>query len=1566
MNAKQSMSREPSPVSRKRGLLSLGARRLAAVAGAPAGWATRQTRRGSFLVLVVGTLALMSVFAIVYIAIGRSDTGLSIGVKRNAVRDDVPKQFAEYVAGVIGADVLAVTAESDPSGQIALRREASDYPGSVWEMRSDITQPDRIFDPVGTYRTPWQGGGMDPRGPSDPWLAASEPTWLHFDGTVPPEDANVPFLDYRDWAHISNVAPDGRFVNLSRLRNNFSASAANLYVTAADMPLFDPATGDESNSTDFGLALTNNLLIQPAYLTARQARAFRSVNDNTGDPDDAFYTPYLWADADGDGMYDSRWFEMIDSRDPNNIRSMIDASAKYRFFFATRIIDLSGMVNVTTALDFTQAPTNADRSGKTPGDVDLRRLMSLEDVFNAIPPVPPNGEGGYQLLKQPPGSDTGLNARADNYSNYNGVLAAGVGSWAFHALYNDSVGAPPLGAMRTGIVPPVPFPNVPTNGAPFTFNADGRATMYEELGGMGGGSSFNAGVYDLSTLLGEDSIAELFAFRGINDPGYTSPLEAILGGRYIAPGQIPTTRRYSPMRENRGFDLDRSRPANATPEQTQEIMAWSFSDVRQRITTLSGARPLKSSIIAKIAPNAAVTAAENALSTNELKEKLTGDEQKLFEAYCDALVPDSAIDNAWPNGSPQFDQIRFQHYGYTSPEVGVVMAAHMAANMKDALDTDTTTTPFTVLLDEAQRSGGALNLNQDYSDRTAETPIDIGSRANQWAWWVDANGKLDLGDNNPNTESTSRSTSRLGDSNSGPSDLFERTALNVYGVEPQPVLTAVSSYYMYVDADESAGGDPDYADDDNMDGDPDSGDATIDGSADATNTDYLMQAVAFQITNPFDQAINLTNGAGAATPDVNFLYYVEFNGRFFRLASYDPANPGTLVEATLAPGQTRVFYVLCAAPDFIQSRWINHDSNISLGYDKVMSWASTQFRPSTGTNFGDPVLIEEFDPTNGQRTAYSTTMTDLIGVPGTAANPTIRQVRLWKAMRVIAASGVDERLPNQQYRENDLLVDRLKDPASDTLKAKLPDGDTVISGTEAPTNAHDGLAITTWGLINRSGEAGGNVQQGAFPAYMIESGRWNAVRTSNDDEQGPAGINLSSPAYSDFSGGVAGHDSFMSLIDFQSTAANPSVIAEMTRDPASFNSLGSNLNGTAFAALRAELTEGIDTDKMRVGDLLLPIAVGAEYAPVAGFWSPEEYLTLGESLALAFNYDSPAVGTRIYDNAAVATALYNGFGDSTVNLANPGGSKVERAGLVLDRFVPFNDVGGTVGVYDPGVDQVKGLGIPLALTILDQFHGLENFEASLTRPFFGQVNISTASLPVLRCLPMLSPTTGVTAGAPDWWWPAGGNLGVQTDIAATLAAYRDKIEVTFRQGTTSTLGPTNSAFLDTLGVMPDVTASLDGRYQAGGVVGVRERPGFVSVGEVMLARAVIPGNPTTYTDVANIDYLGFNNAQDSLIGVDSTSHNNVINAMSDEYGERLSIANGVLNSVTVRSDYFACWFLVHGYQKSDTVKDGGQVLGPSDPLVPSIQRRFLMIVDRSQVVKKGDKPRIVLFKEVPL
>jgi hypothetical protein len=80
----------------------------------------------------------------------------------------------------------------------------------------------------------------------------------------------------------------------------------------------------------------------------------------------------------------------------------------------------------------------------------------------------------------------------------------------------------------------------------------------------------------------------------------------------------------------------------------------------------------------------------------------------------------------------------------------------------------------------------------------------------------------------------------------------------------------------------------------------------------------------------------------------------------------------------------------------------------------------------------------------------------------------------------------------------------------------------------------------------------------------------------------------------------------------------------------------------------------------------------------------------------------------------------------------------------------------------------------------------------------------------------------------------------------------------------------------------------------------------------------------------------------------------------DDYDEKLSIANAILNSVTVRSDIFCVWFVVNGYTPEDVQVDDGF------PLVPSIARRYVMVVDRSNVDSPTTKPKIVMFREVPM
>jgi hypothetical protein len=123
-----------------------------------------------------------------------------------------------------------------------------------------------------------------------------------------------------------------------------------------------------------------------------------------------------------------------------------------------------------------------------------------------------------------------------------------------------------------------------------------------------------------------------------------------------------------------------------------------------------------------------------------------------------------------------------------------------------------------------------------------------------------------------------------------------------------------------------------------------------------------------------------------------------------------------------------------------------------------------------------------------------------------------------------------------------------------------------------------------------------------------------------------------------------------------------------------------------------------------------------------------------------------------------------------------------------------------------------------------------------------------------------------------------------------------------------------------------------------------------------------------YPFAHDIDRIGYDGDNLDELGVFSGGYDTDGNGIADEddgidddFDERLVLANAAMNSASVRSDFFAVWFIVHGYQDSDV-----RNLGQNDPLVPTVARRFMMVVDRSNVVVPGERPRVVLIKEVPL
>ncbi len=687
-----------------------------ALAGAPAGWQVRPDprRRGSFLVLVVGTLALLAVITIVYVALGNQDNRTRAATVKRGQLDEVPSKMADYIAGVIAEDALAISNERNPDPALAGTqdpaelieyREATDAPGVWYNVFSNPGQspaapaPNTIlwkraqFNPAGTVRSDFdpQGGGaaLDaaqvPVGgaldllynnvpPSDPWLASSEPTFLDFGNNGPTEFERL-YLDKRDWFSITNIAPDGSFVNLANLRPEYSGFGAtpeemrgiglNTANTVALKTLYDPQTGAPANAAPWAGAPavdTDAAQNRPFFWTMYQANAFRPAaigrNELPADTwEDPAFRLYQWVDADGDGMLDSRIFEMkeaagVAAGEPVFIDTL-SFGGKYRWFFGSRIIDLSGRVNVNTAGDLAsqpitpyqpgaavppgqppnppvQTPVLTYRVGSTPADVDLLRVLRMTDMVSDAAASGANWEW------------------SDLVANYDHAVAFNLGTGAYQAL---------RAAIDRGILPPATDPADPNLFYAFdgAFDQPGTASIEDFWAWAGGtGNYFETwlsqypqftvqpdsltpedftaqrvafyreqagkafGEYSFGVAAGTpqqlatssranftvDELAELLTRDSINDPRVTTALESVLAARDATDAD---TIRLSVLRSERSLEEEmgpgRTRydislePDTATPAEGSArdlALLHAAYDVRGKLTTISNARLLRS------------------------------------------------------------------------------------------------------------------------------------------------------------------------------------------------------------------------------------------------------------------------------------------------------------------------------------------------------------------------------------------------------------------------------------------------------------------------------------------------------------------------------------------------------------------------------------------------------------------------------------------------------------------------------------------------------------------------------------------------------------------------------------------------------------------------------------------------------------------------------------------------------------------------------------------------------------------------------------------------------------
>jgi hypothetical protein len=258
---------------------------------------------------------------------------------------------------------------------------------------------------------------------------------------------------------------------------------------------------------------------------------------------------------------------------------------------------------------------------------------------------------------------------------------------------------------------------------------------------------------------------------------------------------------------------------------------------------------------------------------------------------------------------------------------------------------------------------------------------------------------------------------------------------------------------------------------------------------------------------------------------------------------------------------------------------------------------------------------------------------------------------------------------------------------------------------------------------------------------------------------------------------------------------------------------------------------------------------------------------------------------------------------------------------------------------------------------------------------------------------------------PPLWDPVGAD---PWDLATTLRAYGDKSWLLTR--TTGGLPdglPVNFRN-DNNGDYDPSSTNPFGRGYTTGIPALREEPGFALAAEVVAARQAPVRVGETNVPAAELDRrlqtsmdrfgrdgerfsVAFSSPSvpgEGVAGLASYYYrippnvaigNNppsplplALPSAADDPGESLALANALLNTVSVRSDLFCVWFVVRGYQPSD-VEDllafTGTGTPPNDPryrtpMVPSIERRYVMVVDRSNVTKLDDKPRILMLEEV--
>lgn len=1533
------------------------------------------TRRGTVLLFALGVLAVIAVTALSYVTFVRLDRQSSSASARGVGNERQVGVVVDVLRETLAADLFGgkVVTESTPRqyGTVQLwprmfeDGEYRDYPWTTFETMdyTKVGSDDNDADPhvlnlrrdsLGRYR--FEIAQRD-----DAWLSPVEPVWLPDGRAYWPQITNL----RATYLYDDNGTPDRPDDDVYRRGDGRYADLAQIFLD--NLQTGGVARGNPgTNFLDYDLTLGAGAgTVLPQEAAGDYARApFEQLHfletPTTLPPEKV--DGRFWADTDGDLRPDARWQVLEGLGNHNGLVWVV----------AARIIDASAMVNYNAAIEggYGGLSISDYATGKTPADIDLVRLIetSPQDPFNlgrwSYPDINTdqlNASMNTHILDRMAVGDvlTELNRRSGFDGSTPAELLPG---WTWD-VNNQRLNQRQRDAAWNWV-----------GASPYTSRLNLRDISGNEI----------------QTGYSRGDFVDLFAYRGTNQRSYLSQAEETFDAPTYLPSPADQTNpnpRFGPLvsasvsSAARNLGPGQSGAANEG-NPTTNLLHWT---TRNQITPVNGSGVF--SPVPVLNTDELNVRNELRFASRYYNERVSlatfskGDIPAAYEALVWALAPfatDETLGAELDPGS-SFLEVHGRtidantstlHYGggLDGPSVSLpgfpgqasgadgasfatLTAAQMAVNIKDATDEDSEPSVARLFVSD--------NIEYPVYECPGTDAVELGTGFSHGAVPSALLSPMSVGQKLPDGIDQQQQC----DAGQGASWLAtagENRGMTIVGLERHPYIVEVFSAAAYT----SSASDPKLA----------GGTRAVNeygDTVDPYDAEYQVGALlAFQLANPWNVDVSLGGYEIRLVKDGNDLdptgkdetemlvFKFQNDDIIPRLDSqtyvffYDSMG-GLVAEPIIGESDDAANTgggPLATSAGIIADRGVAGDllANAPGLVPFIMECDTNVFADPTAR----PVFFQDLADTN---LSVVLVKTGVGGLSQSGVNPAV-------------VGAVVDKLDNDTTGKFPAVLE----PTANLFSSFVPGGETyfdVVLGyaiTECANvrNRFDnreiaGRVIVTGSLTRPTSKFGTG-----FPMCVMDFGRdGNALVQSGPGKYLHAWLNIlpNGPDGAPYVGPPQCDDDDPAII----VANNGVPLDDLTRAGGAtlrpFTVDDSNLTTPTTKAFAETVAKSFPHTANFNWQLFCPDA--PLFAPSdLGLISTYAHLNINNNLTTLDSWQT--VGEQL------AWSLYRDFSEMrTSGIMQPGSVPNPYIG-VLDptRFFPS---GGPLGTQSPD----ESLAMPLALRVFDCFEALEPWDG-LVR---GRMNVNTAAERAIETWPLVAPAG--PSGVPGLLDSTRHRIDLvyryRDGVDPITASFNDVDSGGLNSPTTVTnygLGSGPASFSlrrSDLFVAPNVTPNSN--------LSEIHRSGFASLGELaLLDKWDIAGTGAFDTATAgNPATRGFASALGADISDNAISPGEVwfggANDPTDDPEERLALMRAVSNIVSTRSDVYIAWFVLRGYDpgvvESITVTNGEELLAmdSEEPgFEPAYESRWLVVLDRSNVKRPTDRPRVILQAQLPI